>query len=102
MAAGLPIISTLKGIQAIEAENDKHALICDAVDPKFISAILDLANDSEKREMLGKNAWGLAKSKYSQQTMQARMDEMLAKVMASKKSRIIHKSSGLRENEPAR
>ncbi len=84
MAVGLPIISTRKGIQAIEAENDKHALICDAVDPKFISAILDLANDREKREMLGKNALELAKMKYTREAMQTRMDEMLAKVIQSK------------------
>ncbi len=84
MAAGLPIISTRKGIQAIEAENDKHALIRDAVGPKFISAILDLVNDSEKREMLRKNALELAKMKYTRETMQARTDEMLAKVMGSK------------------
>jgi len=86
MAAGLPIISTKKGIQAIEAENGKHALICDAVDQKFINAILDLANDSERREMLGKNALELVKMKYTQEAMQARMDEMLTKVMKSKRS----------------
>jgi len=81
MAVGLPIISTKKGMQAIEAENGKHALICDAVDREFINAILDLANDSEKREVLRKNALELAKVKYSQESMQARMDEMLAKVV---------------------
>jgi len=81
MAVGLPIISTRKGIQSIEAENGKHALICDAVDREFINAILDLANDSEKREVLRKNALELAKVKYSQESMQARMDEMLAKVV---------------------
>jgi len=81
MAVGLPIISTVKGIQAIEAENGKHALICDAVDQEFVSAILDLANDSEERAMLGKNALELVRMKYTREAMQARMDEMLAKVV---------------------
>ena len=85
MVAGLPIVSTRKGIQSIEAEDGKNAVICDAVDQKFINAILDLANDSEKREMLGKNALELAKMKYTQEVMQTRMDEMLAKTMQSKK-----------------
>lgn len=85
MVAGLPIISTKKGIHSIEAENDKHAIILDEVDQKFINAILNLANDSEKRELLGKNALELAKVKYSQESMQTRMDELLTKVMEAKK-----------------
>jgi glycosyltransferase involved in cell wall biosynthesis len=95
MVVGLPIISTRKGIQSIEAEDGKHVIILDEVDQKFINAILDLANDSERREVLGRNALELAKVKYSQESMQARMDELLAKAMESQRCRIIHKSSGL-------
>ena len=83
MVAGLPIISTGKGIQSIKVQDGKHAIICDIVDQKFIEAILDLANDGEKREMLGNNALELAKSEYSQESIQVRFDEMLAKVMQS-------------------
>jgi len=83
MAAGLPIISTRKGIQAIEAENGIHAVILNAVDRKFIDAILDLADDGNKREKLGRNAFELARAKYSQESMQAKMNEMIAKVIKS-------------------
>lgn len=80
MLAGLPIISTKGSIQNIEAEDGKHAVILDGVDQKFINAILDLANDSKKRELLGRNALELAKTKYSRESMQARVNELLAKV----------------------
>jgi polysaccharide biosynthesis protein PslH len=91
MAAGLPIISTKKGIQAIEAENGKHALIYDDIDQKFISAILGLANDSERREVLGRNTLELVKTKYNQDIVQTQIDEMLAKVVELKSPRNIRK-----------
>lgn len=80
MAAGLPIIVTKNGIEGIDAEDGKHALIVDTVDQKFIDAILDLASDSKKREMIGRNALELAKTRYSQESMQAKVDEMLTYV----------------------
>ena len=86
MAAGLPIISTKKGIRAIKAESNKHAIILDAVDQRFIDAIIDLADDPNKREILGRNAFELARVKYSQESMQVKLDEMLIKVIKSKKS----------------
>lgn len=85
MVASLPIISTRKGIQSIEAEDGKHAIILDTVDQKFIDAILDLTGDNKRRAMLGRNALELAKARYNQESMQTRMDELLAKVMEAKK-----------------
>lgn len=80
MAVGLPIITTKKGIEGIEAENGKHALIFDTVNQDFVNAILDLASDSKKREMIGRNALELAKTRYSKESMQAKVDEMLTKI----------------------
>jgi len=81
MGAALPIITTKMGIQAIEeAEDGKHVIILDNIDQSFIDAILDLAHDSKKREVLGRNALELAKAKYSQESIQAKMNELLAKV----------------------
>jgi glycosyltransferase involved in cell wall biosynthesis len=80
MAAGLPIIITKNGIEGIDAEDGKHAIIVDTVDQKFINAILDLASDSKKREMIGRNALELVKTRYSEESMQAKVDEMLTKL----------------------
>lgn len=80
MGAGLPIITTKMGIQAIEAEAGKHVIIVDNIDQSFIDAILDLAHDSKKREVLGRNALELVRAKFTHKIMQARMDEVIAKV----------------------
>lgn len=80
MAAGLPIIITKNGIEGIDAEDGKHAIIVDTVDQKFINVILDLASDSKKREMIGRNALELVKTRYSEESMQAKVDEMLTYV----------------------
>jgi glycosyltransferase involved in cell wall biosynthesis len=80
MAAGLPIITTKQGIEGIGAENDKHAIILDIVDDNFIKAILSLASDKQRREMLGRNAQELIQKDYTRQGIQTKLDEMLAKI----------------------
>ena len=82
MAAGLPIITTKKVIEGIEAENGKHAIILNTVDDNFINAILSLASDKQKREMLGKNALELVRKKYNRENIQSKLDEMLVKIKA--------------------
>lgn len=83
MTAGLPLIATRKALEGIEAENGKHAIILDTVDQNFVSAILDLAGDAEKRLYLAQNIFALLKTKYSQTSVHAKVDEMLTKVMSS-------------------
>ena len=64
MSAGLPIVTTKKGIEGIEAENYKHAIIVETVDEELLRALeLLIENDSE-RKRLGRNARKLAEEKY--------------------------------------
>jgi glycosyltransferase involved in cell wall biosynthesis len=82
MAAGLPVITTRKVIEGIEAENGKHAIILDTVDENFINAILSLASDKKKRELLGQNARELARKKYNRENIQSELDKMLVRIKA--------------------
>jgi glycosyltransferase involved in cell wall biosynthesis len=64
MEAGLPIVTTRKGIEGIEAENMKHAIITQDVDEEFIQAILYLITDQSERRRIGYNARKLAQDDY--------------------------------------
>ncbi|MCZ7399986.1 MAG: glycosyltransferase family 4 protein [Candidatus Methanoperedens sp.] len=80
MAAGLPIISTKNGIEGINLQNGKHAIIIDTVNQKFIDAILDLARDNNKRDIIGRNALDLVRTRYSEECVQAEINKMLVKL----------------------
>ena len=80
MAAGLPIISTKEGLTGVDAENGKHAIIIEAVDKRFVDAILDLADNKDKRLTLGNNALELAKRSYDPRIIDLAIDNMLAKL----------------------
>ena len=64
MCIGLPIVSTKKGIEGIEAKNCEHALIVEKVDEEFISALKTLIENESERERIGLNARKLAEEKY--------------------------------------
>jgi glycosyltransferase involved in cell wall biosynthesis len=64
MGMGLPIVTTKKGIEGIEAENGEHAIIVDDVKEEFIEAINYLVENEDERERLGRNARKLAEEKY--------------------------------------
>ncbi len=65
MSAGLPIVTTKKGIEGIEAINERHAIIVDSVDEKFIEAIKHLIENPKMRKKLGHNARKLVEKKYN-------------------------------------
>jgi glycosyltransferase involved in cell wall biosynthesis len=64
MEAGLPIVTTEKGIEGIKAENMKHAIITQDVDEEFVQAILYLVADKNERRRIGANARKLAEDEY--------------------------------------
>ncbi len=80
MVAGLPIIVTKNGIEGIDMENGKHAIIIDTVNGKFIDAILELASDKNKRVEIGRNALELARSKYSAENVKTKIEEMFFRI----------------------
>ncbi|HYB59168.1 MAG TPA: glycosyltransferase [Candidatus Acidoferrales bacterium] len=65
MNAGLPIVTTRKGIEGIRAVNNEHAVIVDDADESMIDSLRFLVQNQRERERLGLNARRLAEKDYS-------------------------------------
>jgi glycosyltransferase involved in cell wall biosynthesis len=65
LGMGLPIVSTRKGIEGINAMNGEEALITDEVDEEFIELTARLVNSVQERERIGTNAYRLADREYN-------------------------------------
>lgn len=81
MAAGLPIISTRKGMEGIRIGNKKCAIILNKINGEFVDAILDLAADNEKRNTLGLNSLEVVRAQYGREQIKDRVGKMLCKLM---------------------
>ncbi|MGZ4882134.1 MAG: glycosyltransferase, partial [Halobacteriota archaeon] len=62
-AAGLPVVTTRKGIEGIEAQDKVHALIVDDTED-LIGALRYLIGHPEERERISTNALELVKNQY--------------------------------------
>ena len=65
MNAGLPIITTRKGIEGIQASDKEHVVIVDYIDKEMIDSLKYLVHNRQERERLGLNARRLAEDEYS-------------------------------------
>jgi glycosyltransferase involved in cell wall biosynthesis len=65
MNAGLPIITTRKGIEGISAIDNEHAVIVDSIGEPMIDSLRLLVQSRQERERLGLNARRLAEEEYS-------------------------------------
>ncbi len=63
--AGLPIITTRKGVEGVRANNNEHVIIVDDIDREMIDSIKYLVQNRQERERLGLNARRLAEDEYS-------------------------------------
>lgn len=80
MNAGLPIVSTKKGIEGIEVENFKDAIIVNDVNEEFISQIQYLITNKIERERIGSNAQILIEEKYNWKNICAKLNSLLEKI----------------------
>lgn len=65
MNAGLPILTTRKGIEGIRAIDNEHAIIVDCIGESMINSLRFLLQNRRERERLGLNARRLAEEEYS-------------------------------------
>ena len=65
MNAGLPILTTGKGIEGIRAIDNEHVVIVDSIDESMIDSLRFLVQNRQERQRLGKNARKLAEGEYS-------------------------------------
>jgi glycosyltransferase involved in cell wall biosynthesis len=64
MNAGLPIITTRKGIEGVRVNDNEHVIIVD-IDKGMVDSIKYLVQNRQERERLGLNARRLAEDEYS-------------------------------------
>ena len=81
MGVGLPIVTTKKGTEGINAKNGKHAIIVDDVNEKFTNAIKYLIENEEERKRIGANARKLAEEEYDWNKIGEKLDELYRKIL---------------------
>jgi len=79
MNAGLPIITTRKGIEGICANDKEHVIIVDS-NQEIISALNYLVQNGQERERLGLSARGLAESEYNWDIIGDKLDNTYRKL----------------------
>ena len=89
MGVGLPIISTKKGIEGINAKNGEHAIIVDDVDEEFIEEFIDaikyLIDNEQERKRLGANARRLAEEEYDWNKIGEKLDKLYKNLLYESK-----------------
>ena len=80
MGAGLPIVSTRKGIEGIEVEDGNQILITNGVDEGFLKAIIYLIESENDRKILGKNARRFAQEKYDWELIEKRLNGLYKRI----------------------
>ena len=73
MANGCSIVSTSIGVEGTGALDQQHALIADAPE-EFADKLIRLLVDSSFRDFLGKNAWELAKERFSWESRSQKLE----------------------------
>lgn len=76
--AGVPIVGTAKAFEGLEFEHNISAMIFDDVNEMFIDAIIELAENPQKREMLAINALKVVDRVYNRQEIKNTIDRMFA------------------------
>jgi glycosyltransferase involved in cell wall biosynthesis len=78
-AAGLPVISTAKGAEGLDAYHGKHLLIAETAE-EFVDAVLTLRRDGELAKRLAANAKALVTERLSWDTIGARIERAVAEL----------------------
>jgi len=76
-AAGLPVISTARGMEGIDCRDGQHALIAERTADAFADKIKMLADDPDLRERLTSNARDLVIEKYSIAVAARRLQQVI-------------------------
>lgn len=82
---GLPIVTTKKGIEGINAKNEEHAIIVDDVNEEFIDAIKYLVDNEQERERIGANARILAEEEYDWDKIGEKLNKLYGMILESKR-----------------
>ena len=84
MRAGIPIVSTKKGIEGLEIRNREEALVVEHVNQKFVDAIVSLIDDEAERIRIGQNAWNFAIRNYSPDRIGADLNSLYERLVGDR------------------
>lgn len=85
LSTGLPIVTTKKGIEGINANNGEEAIIVDDVNDAFINAIKYLIDNEQERKRIGANARRLAEEEYDWNKIGEKLDKLYKGILEEKK-----------------
>lgn len=85
MGVGLPIVTTKKGIEGINAKNGEDVIIVDEVNEGFIDAIKYLIDNEQECKRIGANARRLAEEEYDWTKIIEKLDKLYKGILEEKK-----------------
>jgi glycosyltransferase involved in cell wall biosynthesis len=80
MNAGLPIVTTQKGVEGIRVNGNEHVILVEDVNNEIVSAIEYLAQNTQERERLGLNARRLLENEYTWDLIGDKLDDTYRKL----------------------
>ena len=81
LSVGLPVVTTKKGIEGIDAKNNEHVIIVDSVDDEFIDKINYFIENEDEMLRIGKNARKLAENKYDWNKIGYELNNLLEEIL---------------------
>ena len=80
LSAGLPIVTTKKGIEGINAEDNEQVIIVDSVNDDFIDEINYFIENEDEMIRIGQNARKLAENKYDWNKIGDQLNNLLEEI----------------------
>jgi glycosyltransferase involved in cell wall biosynthesis len=81
MGMGIPVLTTEKGAEGIDATNMKNILIARTIDEDFIKQILNMSKDGEARKRIGTNGRLLVLKHYSWSIIGMKVNQTYGRIM---------------------
>ena len=81
-SCGIPVVSTAKGAEGIDAVNGREIVIADAPE-RFAAAVVDVFADPDRYGQQARNALELVRRRYSWSALVERLDEALPVVQVA-------------------
>lgn len=79
--AGVPVISTEKGIEGIDAKNGENVIIVEDVNIDFVNSIIYLINNKSTGKKIGFSGFQLAREKYDWVKIGNCLEELYANII---------------------
>jgi glycosyltransferase involved in cell wall biosynthesis len=81
MGMGIPVLTTEKGAEGIDATNMENIVIARTVDEDFIRHILNLLKNDEDRKRIGMNGRLFVQDRYSWSSIGVKVNQLYGRIM---------------------